>query len=531
MCAPGAGKTTLLLELAQHLLDRAAQDPEHPIPVVFPLSSWVSRRRPLADWLVDALHEQYDIPRNLGQEWIETDQILPLLDGLDEVAQEHHAACVEAINTFRQDHGLLPLVVCSRMGDYETLGMRLRLQGALRVRPLTRAQVDSYLAQVGAPLTPVRQALQEDPMLWELLDTPLMLTIVTLAYAGQPAEALRTRGTLVERRQSLFSTYVARMFQRRSAIVPYTRQQTEHWLAWLAWQMTQHDQTVFYLEHMQPDWLPNRVRWIPTKGSRLVSGLFFGLFGGLFFTQGPWLLSRLLVGLFVGLLVGLSPRLNLDHIISIGTLRWSWSTIQSQLRRILGTGLFGGLLFGLFGGLFFGQGLGLFGKLLIGLLIGLGIWLLAGLHIGLMEGLAGGEIDMKTVPNQGIRRSAWNALLAGLLFGLGIGLVNALITRLSIGLVVELRPFGGLVMALFFGLSGGLHYGGFACLQHLMLRLVLVRHDYAPWHYVAFLDYAAERIFLRKVGGGYIFIHRLLQDHFAALHTDRGDAVKQDASG
>jgi hypothetical protein len=61
-------------------------------------------------------------------------------------------------------------------------------------------------------LAAVRQVLQEDPLLWELLDTPLMLTIVTLAYSGQPAEALRTHGTLVERRQSLFATYVNRMF-------------------------------------------------------------------------------------------------------------------------------------------------------------------------------------------------------------------------------------------------------------------------------------------------------------------------------
>jgi hypothetical protein len=29
--------------------------------------------------------------------------------------------------------------------------------------------------------------------------------------------------------------------------------------------------------------------------------------------------------------------------------------------------------------------------------------------------------------------------------------------------------------------------------------------------------YATERIFLRKVGGGYIFIHRPLQDYFAEL--------------
>jgi hypothetical protein len=257
--APGAGKTTLLLELAQDLLNRAAQDPEAPMPVVFPLSSWAQQRRPLADWLVDALHELYYIPRKIGQAWVEAREILPLLDGLDEVASEYRADCAEAINTFRQDHGL-PLVVCSRTADYEVLGTPLRLQGALVVQPLTHAQVDTYLIQVGAPLAAVRQALQDDPTLWELLDTPLMLAVVTLAWAGEAGVALHMQGTLAERRQHLFTIYVDRMFRRRGAITAYTRQQTEHWLTWLAWQMTQHGQTIFYLERMQLTWLPYRLR-------------------------------------------------------------------------------------------------------------------------------------------------------------------------------------------------------------------------------------------------------------------------------
>jgi hypothetical protein len=37
---------------------------------------------------------------------------------------------------------------------------------------------------------------------------------------------------------------------------------------------------------------------------------------------------------------------------------------------------------------------------------------------------------------------------------------------------------------------------------------------------VDFPDYAAERLFLRNVGGGYSFVHRLLQDYFAAHHSD-----------
>lgn len=172
--APGAGKTTLLLELTRDLLTRAKQNPQHLIPVVFPLSSWAQQRRPLADWLVDELNQRYDVPRQIAQAWIEQDLILPLLDGLDEVAQSYRGACVEAINRFRQDErGLLPLVVCCRVADYEAIGTALRLHGAVVVQPLTREQVHHYISRVGDPLVSIRHALHTDATLWDLLDNPL----------------------------------------------------------------------------------------------------------------------------------------------------------------------------------------------------------------------------------------------------------------------------------------------------------------------------------------------------------------------
>ncbi len=36
-----------------------------------------------------------------------------------------------------------------------------------------------------------------------------------------------------------------------------------------------------------------------------------------------------------------------------------------------------------------------------------------------------------------------------------------------------------------------------------------------PWNYARFLNYATQLTFLQKVGGGYIFTHRLLMEHFA----------------
>jgi NACHT domain len=167
--APGAGKTTLLLELARDLIARAELDEEHPIPVVLNLSSWAEKRRPLKEWLVEELNRLYDVPRKQAQAWIDADVVLPLLDGLDEVAAGQRGDCVEIINTYRQEYGLVPLVVCSREVDYETLTSKLRLQGAVIVRPLTKQQIGMYLESAGEKLVGVRTALRDDAELGGLL--------------------------------------------------------------------------------------------------------------------------------------------------------------------------------------------------------------------------------------------------------------------------------------------------------------------------------------------------------------------------
>ena len=77
---------------------------------------------------------------------------------------EHRAACVAAINAFRQSHGFLPLVITSRTAEYEALAKPLRLQGAILVRPLTREQVNAYLNDLGPAGEPVRSATPRRPV-------------------------------------------------------------------------------------------------------------------------------------------------------------------------------------------------------------------------------------------------------------------------------------------------------------------------------------------------------------------------------
>jgi hypothetical protein len=75
----------------------------------------------------------------------------------------------------------------------------------------------------------------------------------------------------------------------------------------------------------------------------------------------------------------------------------------------------------------------------------------------------------------------------------------------------------GLVAGLIFGLSVGLNRGGLAVIKHYALRLILWMNGYMPLNFVGFLDQCAKLILLKKVGGGYIFIHRMLLEYFAEL--------------
>src|SRR6266496_5013593 len=161
---PGAGKTTLLLELARDLLDRAEEDEIHPIPLVFNLSSWAVKRQSLDDWMIEEINTKYQVPRLLAQEWMDSEQVLPLLDGLDEVARDARDGCVQAINAYRLKHGSVPLVVCSRSTEYMALSSYVRLHTAVTVLPLTLTQINTYLSQAGEKLAAVDVALHEDPI-------------------------------------------------------------------------------------------------------------------------------------------------------------------------------------------------------------------------------------------------------------------------------------------------------------------------------------------------------------------------------
>ena len=106
---------------------------------------------------------------------------------------------------------------------------------------------------------------------------------------------------------------------------------------------------------------------------------------------------------------------------------------------------------------------------------------------------------------------SWWWVLAPFWIGFAIWGVFVILAVLGIAL--------GLATGVAFGYSYWFMYGGYTVIQHIALRRLLYRDGAIPQNYARILDYAASLIFLRKVGGGYIFVHRYLLEYFAGLEA------------
>jgi uncharacterized membrane protein len=137
---------------------------------------------------------------------------------------------------------------------------------------------------------------------------------------------------------------------------------------------------------------------------------------------------------------------------------------------------------------------------------------------GLWVGILG---KIKTVE---MLKWSWREAAKSFRRGLIVALIISLFAGVLLGMIYGLTL--GLVTGLFYMivgmLVGVLACGGLSCFRHFILRFLLYRLNYTPWNYARFLDNAANHLFMQKVGGSYIFVHRMLMEHFAKMELEQG---------
>ena len=143
----------------------------------------------------------------------------------------------------------------------------------------------------------------------------------------------------------------------------------------------------------------------------------------------------------------------------------------------------------------------------------------------LLGGLTGSRLEVKSRPNEGIILSFRNSIIAALIAGSAMSVISLMVQ--IIDQYLQTQKIIDLESALTTGLLTGVLialftlplYGASNVIKHYLVRLILSAKGYLPWNLVNFLNYASRLILLRKVGGGNIFIHRLLQEYFENLDS------------
>lgn len=202
---PGAGKTTLATQLLCELLRERRGD--EPVPVLLPVDRWDPAVHPrFQDWLAVRLTEGYPSLRRRGggletcRALVDRGDVLPVLDGLDEVPPAARVAILAALK-----RSLGPkdqLILTCRKDEYALAVADAHVLASATViepEPLSPADAAAHLR---ACLSPVPSAWQDvllrlsdgrAPRLAEATATPLGLWLVLKTYvdtAADPVELL-----------------------------------------------------------------------------------------------------------------------------------------------------------------------------------------------------------------------------------------------------------------------------------------------------------------------------------------------------
>ena len=133
-------------------------------------------------------------------------------------------------------------------------------------------------------------------------------------------------------------------------------------------------------------------------------------------------------------------------------------------------------------------------------------------------------IAIQITPHKSVTKAVKSSLLAPLLvtFWFTSGLVavgsmigiwlNAVRFMMDIGAALAIL-LSLLCLPIIF-----LRYGGFTLIQHLSMRMILSLCGYLPMRLSSLLNYCVQMGLFYCIGGGYRFIHSVLQDRYARIN-------------
>jgi transcriptional regulator with XRE-family HTH domain len=554
----GSGKTILTLRFVLEMLrTRAAAEP---VPVIFSVGSWHPVTVTLRDWLTEQLlrdHPDLAAPgpggSTLAATLVESNLVLPVLDGFDEIAHNLRRAALEALNATA-----LPLVLTSRVDEYAAAVAGADVLTAAAGVVLTDLTIDDLTAYLprttrkSPAWAPVLTRLRDerDSPLAAVLTTPLMVVLARTIYSDtpdhEPADLLDTTRfpTRAAIEDHLLGNFVPTVYRHRTDREHWDLDRVQRWLGYLAGHLT-HLGT-----HDLAWWQLGTAMRRPAH--LLVVGLVVGLTMGLVdlvvegLVLGAGLTAYVLMfSIAFGAVSGTAFAVANGLATRAGSVGIGPSRVRLRLRGAVRTRLAPRLGIGFAAGAVLGAGYGIVREVVREVVLDVGtapvFWLVdaavfalifgvgAALVIGL-TGLFEAPLDVRSAasPISLLRANRVTVLVQVLVFGPAFALIVPLVGALTVrglqaipaelvfGLTFNWEPLFGLVVGVVGGIGGGLAgtlsltaWGRWVVFARVWLPLT----GRLPWAVPAFLEDAYRRGVLRRAGAVYQFRHARLEDH------------------
>ncbi|MEY3218989.1 MAG: hypothetical protein RIT27_346 [Pseudomonadota bacterium] len=289
----GMGKTLVLCHLAQTLIQQARKEIEKPIPFVLHLADWARRGGSFEAWLTYRL-----VRLGVGEKHIDTylehllnaQQCLLLLDGFDNLPPLQRPVYLQRLNRFVDEYGeahLGGIILASRPEEYRIARHQLLeitqnntdfyFHTEATLQPLTQTAAHIYLTTHTPISAENTEHLFKIDGLNEFLHIPLGL--ILFAHTAQHSiENLDTSRSAEDIKNNLVKNYIQKQLTNAAEKSPYSPQQVETWLAYLARYLNMGE--TFHLENLSPRLLTPAQQQHYQTTFAIIFGVVFGLMMG-----------------------------------------------------------------------------------------------------------------------------------------------------------------------------------------------------------------------------------------------------------
>lgn len=523
---PGAGKSVLAMLLTLGLIDHP--QPNEPVPVLLSIGSWNPTVENPKTFAIRRLGEDYGFltqrgngARSLAEILVDGGRVLPILDGLDEVAGTWHTAAITALD--REAATGWPLVVTCRSHEYERMvacnGSVLSQAAVVEIEPVDVERAIDFLSHPD-PFSPRWQQVfdhlraEPDGPLARVLSTPLMVALARTAYQDpttNPAGLLESTTTAVIR-SVLIDGFVASVYHpnwrpptgHQTRLRTYDPHDAKRWLSVLAYHLYQAGTRDLWWWQLAPGLfspdpakIERRVRVLALTASILI-----GLGAGP--VAGWWTATR--VAVVVAVILG-------PNTASVFRSLWrhgfpphvdlTYRTPHQRRAHRVAMRFSFGSVYGVMSGLLLADPvLAAAGGLLLGVLT------------VFIPSVSLPSRSRRSTPRATMRANHRNTATAGIQHALTGGLLFAVLAVVTSHATTGVLT-AGCVAGLVCGTAAAFGAGLWTATRFRITHLLHAIHHRLPWRLWSFLDDAHQRGTARQAGTAWQFRHALLQDHLA----------------